>query len=268
MATQVLAAGEFYGTSSKRESAGAILSLVRHEEERRLPDHEHALPFLCLLLDGRYMEASGVMTIEYEPLTLVYHPAKLAHRDWVFAASRMFTIELQERWNPVLARCGAPSGSLYTHSGAEALWIVLRLYELFRSSALADLTVESLLFELIGSFESLDSAHSPASAPWLNELRAYLDRNFTDQISASQLASDFGVHPVHMSRSFRRAYKSNVGDYVHGRRIQQACRLLRSSDRPISEIALELGYFDQSHFNHIFRSVTGTTPARYRRSTL
>ncbi len=129
---RMLKAGEFYGTASNHESAGAVLSLVRHEKEHRLPDHEHSLPFLCLLLDGRYTEVAGDTTIEYEPLTLVYHPAKLAHRDSVFAGSRMFTVELQNRWEPVLAGCGAPSGSLYTHSGAEALWVVLRLYELFR----------------------------------------------------------------------------------------------------------------------------------------
>ncbi len=263
---RMLKAGEFYGTASNHESAGAVLSLVRHEKEHRLPDHEHSLPFLCLLLDGRYTEVAGDTTIEYEPLTLVYHPAKLAHRDSVFAGSRMFTVELQNRWEPVLAGCGAPSGSLYTHSGAEALWVVLRLYELFRTSSLEELTVESLLYELIGSFEGLDSSQPPPSAPWLSDLRAYLDGRFTEQISVGELARVFAVHPVHLSRSFRRAYKSNVGDYLHGRRIQHACRLLRESPRPILDVAIELGYFDQSHFNHIFRSFTGTTPARYRRS--
>ncbi len=260
-------AGHFYGSAVSRESAGVIFSLVRHHEEAALPDHTHALPFACLLLDGRYVESAAGSTIEYEPLTLVYHPAGLAHHDRVFPESRMFTAEIGERWHPVLERCGAPLGSLFTLCGAEPLWIMLRLYELFRTDALIELTVESLLFELIGSFESLESPGATEFAPWLGEVRDYLGSHFADQIDVAQLARDFGVHPVHLSRSFRRHLKSSIGDYVHGRRIQRACRLLRSSRSTISEIALELGYFDQSHFTHVFTSFTGTTPARYRRAS-
>jgi AraC family transcriptional regulator len=78
------------------------------------------------------------------------------------------------------------------------------------------------------------------------------------------LAVEVGVHPVHLSRAFRRAYKVNAGDYLHRRRIQQACRILRESTTPIAAIAEELGYTDQSHFSRTFRSITGKTPAKYR----
>jgi len=261
-----LRAGQFYGESRPRESAGAVFSVVRHAEESALPDHTHSLPFLCLLLDGRYRETAADATIDYEPLTLVYHPAMLAHRDWVYPDSRMFVVEFTERWHSVLDRYGAPVSSLYTHAGAEALWIVLRLFELYRADALASLTVESLLFELVGSFESLDSTLPHENTPWLADLRSFLDQNFTMHIGIAELARKFGVHPEHVSRAFRRTFGTNVGDYVHGRRMQRACRLLQSTDQTLSSIALELGYFDQSHFNHVFQSFTGTSPSRYRAS--
>lgn len=261
-----LRSGQFFGESRSRESGGAIFSLVRHAEEARLPDHTHSWPFLCLLLDGRYRETAGDTTIEYEPLTLVDHPAMLPHRDWVYPDSRMFVVEFTDRWHAVLERYGAPVGSLYTHAGAESLWIVLRLFELHRADALPALTVESLLFELVGSFESLDSTTRHESTPWLAELRAYLDDNFTSHIGIAELANRYGVHPVHVSRAFRRTFGTNVGDYVHGRRIQRACRLLQSTDQTLSSIALELGYFDQSHFNHVFQNFTETSPSRFRKA--
>jgi AraC family transcriptional regulator len=266
MAPSALQPGQFYGTSDAKEVSGAILSLVRHATEASLPSHTHALPFLCLLLDGRYRETADEQTIDYEPLTLVYHPARLAHTDWVFPDSRMFVVELAERWHTHLARSGAPVSSLHTHSGAETLWIMLRLLELYRADALTALTVDSLIFELIGSFESLDPTVRAESSPWLGDLRNYLDANFTTSVSIAALAKKFRVHPVHVSRAFRRRYKTNVGDYVHGRRIQQACRMLQSTGESLLSIALELGYFDQSHFNHVFHSFTGTTPSRYRRT--
>jgi AraC-like DNA-binding protein len=215
-------------------------------------------------LDGRYVEEAAGTLVRYEPLTLVFHPAKLAHRDEVFAGSRMFAVELRDRWHPLLTQYGAPQRSLYTHTGAEPLWIVLRLYELLRDKASTELTVSSLLYELIGSFAGLEPADEHAPTAWLQSLRTHLDDRFTDPIDVADLANRYGVHPVHLARAFRTMYRTNVGDYVHRRRIQQACRILRQSHMTLSSIASDLGYTDQSHFSRVFRSVTGTTPGRYR----
>lgn len=260
--------GCYYGTTEKRECAGAILSVVRHAVEQTLPNHTHELPFSCLLLEGQYVERAAGETITYEPLTLVYHPARLVHSDRVFADSRMFAVELRARWHDTLAHCGAPARSLHTLSGGEPLWVMLRLYELFIGNVLNDITVESLVFDLIGAFESLDTADAVRGQGWLDDLRSYLDESFTEPLQISELARRFAVHPVHLSRSFRQRFRSNVGDYVHRRRIQRACRLLSSSRAPLSSIASELGYWDQSHFNRTFYTFTGTTPGRFRKAEL
>jgi AraC family transcriptional regulator len=266
MPTTILEPGRYYGASTSRRCANTILSLVRHDTERALPEHRHALPFWCLLLGGEYVESTAETTVNYEPLTVVYHPASMAHSDRVFPDSQMFTVELGEEWHRVLAECGAPQRSLYTLSGAEPLWTMLRLYELFASDALADLTVETLVLDLIGSFDRLEPTESGRRAVWLEELRAYLDIHFAEPLQIADLAHRFDVHPVHLSRAFRRTFKANVGDYVHRRRIQSACRTLRSSSESLASIALGLGYCDQSHFNKVFVSFAGTTPGRYRRS--
>ena len=262
----MLKPGRYYGASKSRRYARTILSVVSHETSRELPEHQHTLPFCCLLLDGKYVEATADMTVNYEPLTVVYHPSNIAHSDHIFPDSRMFTVELCDEWHDLLAECGAPPRSLYTLSGAEPLWTMLRLYELFAADALSDLTVESLVLELIGSFDRLEAPEVAQTAAWLDELRAFLDGHFGELLQVSDLARRFNVHPVYLSRSFRRKYKANVGDYVHRRRIQSACRTLRASATSLASIALELGYCDQSHFNRVFLSFTGTTPGRYRRS--
>ena len=264
--TAALDPGEYYGVSTARRCADAILSLVRHESPRSLPEHTHALPFWCLLLDGEYEEAAAGTTVDYEPLTVVYHPARLVHSDRVFPDSQMFAVELDRPWHELLADCGAPERSLYTLSGAEPLWTMLRLFELFSGDALADLTVESLILELIGTFDKLEAPQGERRTAWLDDLRSYLDGHFAEPFGVAEIAKRFGVHPVYLSRTFRRTFKANVGDYVHRRRIQSACRMLRSSKASIASIAHELGYCDQSHFNRVFVSFTRTTPGRYRRT--
>lgn len=258
-----LRAGQFYGATRSERIGEAVLSIVTHDRERRLPQHTHELPFLCLLLEGRYEEEAAGEVVRYEPLTLVFHPARLAHSDVVFPDTRMFTVEFSDAWSDALAAY-APSGhSLYTHTGADPLWLMLRLYEALRDRTLNDLSVQSLLYDLVGSFDRMDTG-TDAGAPWIRKLRAALDERYAQNLDVASLARELGVHPVHLSRTFRKAYKANIGDYVHRRRIQQACRALRESDAPIAGIAEDLGYVDQSHFSRVFRSITGETPARYR----
>lgn len=265
--TTGLRAGEFYGETMSHRIGGVVLSIVSHDRERRLPAHTHELPFLCLLLEGRYEEEAAGDIVRYEPLTLVFHPARLPHSDRVFQETRMFTVEFGETWTASLEQCAPTQRSLYTHTGAEPLWMMLRLYEALRERTLTELTVQSLVYELMGSFDRMDTPDESSAAPWLRKLRSTLDERYAVNLDIAALAAEVHVHPVHLSRAFRRAYKVSVGDYVHRRRIQQACRMLRESMTPIAAIAEDLGYVDQSHFSRVFRSVTGKTPARYRASS-
>jgi AraC family transcriptional regulator len=263
MATD-LRAGEFYGSTVSERIGGLVLSIVSHDRERRLPAHTHELPFLCLLLEGRYEEEAAGDTVQYEPLTLVFHPARLPHSDVVYADSRMFAVEFGESWTHELAKFAPSQRSLYTHSGADPLWLMLRLYEALRDRTLNELSVQSVAYDLVGSFDRLEQGEDAAAAPWLRKLRMLLDERYASNIDIATLAREIGVHPVHLSRTFRKAFKASVGDYVHRRRIQQACRMLHDSGTPIASIAEDLGYVDQSHFSRVFRSITGKTPAHYR----
>ena len=101
-----LRAGEFYGNTVSQRVAGVVLSTVVHDRERRLPSHTHELPFLCLLLEGQYEEEAAGQLVRYEPLTLVFHPARLAHSDLVFPETRMFTVELSAAWDAVVGSPG------------------------------------------------------------------------------------------------------------------------------------------------------------------
>jgi transcriptional regulator GlxA family with amidase domain len=49
-------------------------------------------------------------------------------------------------------------------------------------------------------------------------------------------------------------------------RINAACQLLSSTDLPIAVIAVQTGFYDQSHLNKQFTKIKGSTPAQYRRS--
>ena len=63
----------------------------------------------------------------------------------------------------------------------------------------------------------------------------------------------------------KRIFQLSAGQYLMKIRVDAAARLLQHSDEAISDIALHVGFFDQSRLSRVFRRVTGMTPGQYRR---
>jgi AraC family transcriptional regulator len=82
------------------------------------------------------------------------------------------------------------------------------------------------------------------------------------------LSAAAGVHPVHLSRVFRRFQREGIGEYARRLRIRTACRYLFERELPLTEISLLTGFADQSHFTREFRRVAGLTPHAFRSQLL
>ncbi|MEN0108988.1 MAG: AraC family transcriptional regulator, partial [Pseudomonas sp.] len=97
-------------------------------------------------------------------------------------------------------------------------------------------------------------------------LRDYLEAHFHEAVSLEQLAALCERHPRHLIEAFRRAYGVPPHTYLLQRRVREAKRLLLGEE-PLSEVALQLGFYDQAHFNGTFKRFTGVTPGRFRNTT-
>ena len=89
--------------------------------------------------------------------------------------------------------------------------------------------------------------------------------NDLENLRLADIATEVGVHPVHLARVFRLSYGTPVGAYARGLRLTWAAARLRDSGDGIAQIALEAGFFDQSHFTRAFKQHFGSTPLAYRR---
>ncbi len=83
--------------------------------------------------------------------------------------------------------------------------------------------------------------------------------------SLSQLAKFLGMSHRHFDRRFKQDTGLTPKQFLGRSRIQDACRILRQTNEPIGEIALELGYCDQSALTSQFRQRMGFTPLFYRK---
>jgi AraC family transcriptional regulator len=95
----------------------------------------------------------------------------------------------------------------------------------------------------------------------------YIDSSLDAEISLSDLARIAEMPLDYFARSFRAATGAPPYAYVLSRRLQRARELLLQSDRPISAIALDVGFANQSHLTATFQRAFGVTPASLRKDS-
>lgn len=93
----------------------------------------------------------------------------------------------------------------------------------------------------------------------------FASQHFAEPLAVSQLAVQAGLSTSQFQREFRRVFNMTPGAYLTQVRLQAARHLLAHSPQPLSAIALDCGFHDQSHFTKRFQAATGLGPRAYRR---
>jgi AraC-like DNA-binding protein len=99
-----------------------------------------------------------------------------------------------------------------------------------------------------------------------HRLRDLLDARLPDGVSLEEAAGALHAHPAHLVRAFTGAFGIAPHQYLMGRRVEHARRLLLAG-LPPAEVAPAAGFYDQPHLTRHFKRLTGTTPGRYARGT-
>jgi AraC family transcriptional regulator len=141
-----------------------------------------------------------------------------------------------------------------------------------RRKSVEPLYAEGLISAFLARLGSVTTHHrqkarqSGLTPRQLRSVKEFIASNVSENISLMDLAELVGL-----SRSqFGRAFKTSTGMSPHRYHLEQRLKLakglLTTSRQSLVEIALETGFSEQSHFNRVFRSLTGATPAVWRRS--
>jgi AraC-like DNA-binding protein len=95
-----------------------------------------------------------------------------------------------------------------------------------------------------------------------DQLRELLDERFRDKVTLRQAADAIHAHPAHLVRAFSREFGISPHQYLTGRRVDLARRLLLDGTPP-SAAAAAVGFCDQSHLNRTFKRLLGTSPGKF-----
>ena len=162
---------------------------------------------------------------------------------------------------------GSPAGRLPDRAPAvQAIERLLALYDRTGSSLSADIRASAILTGLLAECVSALTAESvPAIPQVMRDVRDCLLADYAGPLTLDSLSARFSVSKYHLQRSFKRYFGQSPGEYLTAGRMDNAKRLLRTTDLPVGEVAFAVGYETASHFISVFRAREHLTPQKYRK---
>lgn len=94
---------------------------------------------------------------------------------------------------------------------------------------------------------------------------AYIRQNYMNKITVSSLSGLCHCSESYLSRIFKKRTGLNINMYINKVRIEYAKELLIHTSKPLSHIALDVGFNDPNYFSRIFTQLIGNPPSEYRR---
>jgi AraC family transcriptional regulator len=125
-------------------------------------------------------------------------------------------------------------------------------------------TVMLLLDRVIGGAAA--TSPSPKRRAVVHEVECLLATRFDQPLTLSQIASQVGASVYHLCRTFREDTGLALHQYLNQLRIRHGLETVCESTRPLSRIAVDLGFAHHSHFTNTFQREFGVTPSKLRRS--
>ena len=221
---------------------------------------------LCIVTAGNLFEIQHGQRREFVPGDLVYNP-RGARPPLCFGevGAKTLTIEFNDKRLTGFRRAGLATGNYLSAHSERYVAIAARMaQEMGSYDCCSAMVIEALALELMANLHRAQRAPRPVPA-WLRRVHAYASTTFDRNLPLAHYGRVAGVHPVYLTQRFRVAYGESLGSFVRRQRLEWAARQLRTTEKRITDIALECGFSDHAHFSRCFRSATGLTPGSYRR---
>jgi AraC-like DNA-binding protein len=126
------------------------------------------------------------------------------------------------------------------------------------------LVAESILARASKTSSTAVSRH-PSHVGRMHDAMDRIEAACREPLPLNDLARSVGLSPFHFLRVFRSVTGTTPHQYLIGARLRLALRMLLDTQRPVTEIAYDVGFQDLSNFVNTFHRVIGCSPGTYRR---
>ncbi|MCI1305436.1 MAG: AraC family transcriptional regulator [Lachnospiraceae bacterium] len=162
-----------------------------------------------------------------------------------------------------------PSGSRFAILKELSEWILdLDASDPVQSSLMQSLGTSILLTAVLIPATAVQSRTTSAAMELTKRVKDYINAHYTEDIRLDDIAEALSFSIPYISHTFKSVTGYSPVQYLIRCRIGLAETLLISSDLPVTQIAMTVGYDNTNHFQTLFKNLVGTTPLQYRKKYL
>ncbi|HYC51749.1 MAG TPA: AraC family transcriptional regulator [Gemmatimonadaceae bacterium] len=232
-----------------------------------VPPHMHDVVVVSLMLSGVAIEQVHDGPRNLQRQDLIVTPAWEVHSYRFPEPGRWFNMQLSDAWltrasdgNPLECRA-----SEIVRSAAAAAWATRVRTEVREGDSVSSIAIDGAMMLMVADMTRSRMDADRRRPRWLNAVDEAIEASIDAPPSVDELAALAGVHPTRLLRTFRHYHRTTISNFVRQRRIE-AARAQIATGKPLSVIAVDAGFADQSHFNRVFKKAFGETPGEYARS--
>ena len=91
-----------------------------------------------------------------------------------------------------------------------------------------------------------------------------MSERYSEPLPLAEVANAIGLSPNYLSMLFKKIVGVSFREQLNRIRVEESKYLLLYTNYPLAEIAIAMGFTDQSYFNHIFKRLVGISPGQFR----
>lgn len=127
------------------------------------------------------------------------------------------------------------------------------------SSELEQLEID-ILYDLCHSIKKIKRQ---GNTKLIRDCKDYILENISGDLKVYALAEYFEVDSKYLARRFKKETNETIKNYINRKKVEEAKRIMQSSQMALIDIASNLSFNDQSHFTKVFKEYAGITPKQY-----
>jgi len=239
---------------------GCRMTEVMHRPALRISEHEHETVKICILLEGAFVEREGVSIRSPQRMDVLVRLSRRPHANhYGGRGARSLLLEVPPDHRAAAGLHGIEGIAMGQPGTLRAAASLVRTFR--RSTDRAAGIRESMRL-LLASIAGARKVPPPA---WLDAVREHVAEHWAEPLVLDELAALACVHRVYLSQAFHRFFGQTLSGYSRALRLFHAVELLRSA-ADLTGVAVDCGFFDQSHFIHAFQCQHQVSPGQYRRA--
>lgn len=252
-------ANTYYGKiNAVVETESFKISISNHQAKSTISTHAHSKSYMCLSVLGDYNEKSHAEDIVTQG-DVIFRNSGHEHANSFFDKDGVclnieFNNEVQLMTENAIQ---LPDAATKQKSSIDFYKVLFG----FKNSVANDLLNIYCHEAMLTFFKESNKG----DLAWIKQVKDRIDDAPLENISLALLSAEFGLHPNYITRKFKEVTGLKLSDYLAQTRLRFSLENLIGSEQNLTEIALQNGFYDQSHFNRNFKKHFATTPFHFKK---